>query len=447
LSARVGRRSLGTAAAAAVALAALPSWGMPRLPTGGRVAFRIPWPVGTVDPHRLDDATAALFGDALFDTLYVLGEGGTAVASLAETEPQVDAAAVVVVMREGLKSAGGHAIAAREAALSIARARTLGALAWLAELPVPKVTDARTLRFATKDAALVARTLSSPLTAILPAGFSPERPDGTGPFRAQRSQDGLTLVRNPLAARGPSFLDEVVIHAAPDLAESLRAFEGGSDDIGWLGSGLHEPRPGSRPFDAGMVAWAVLRTGRDAAQWDAPGVAQRFCDSISPARLGYLALGAAWPTDPMDGWSGPPCELVVRDDSPWLIELARALAAILTRPAHEVTARVVPPSDFAQRRSTRAYALALDVVRPFAPGTLAALAALATADNPALAGDIVKHPPRIGEAPPRTLTRTMRLGVVGEVRVQGGRSSEVTLVASPNGGLDLGASLRARRGT
>ena len=256
----------------------------------------------------------------------------------------------------------------------------------------------------------------------------------------------MVLSRNVLAARGPSLLEEVSVTTAPDLAASLRAFESGTDDIGWLGSGLHEPRPGSRPYDFGAVGWATLFTGKDAAAWDAPGVAQRLCDGIPPARLSYLALGPAWPTEAEQGWGGPDAALFVRDDAPWLVELAKAIAATITRgPGHEVTAKPIPNAELAMRRGAKSFALLLDVVRPLGPGSIAALVALATADNAARANELVLHPPKLGEVPARTVTRTLHCGVVGEVRVQGGRAGEVQLAASAQGaGWDLAATTRSR---
>jgi peptide/nickel transport system substrate-binding protein len=275
--------------------------------------------------------------------------------------------------------------------------------------------------------------------------FSPDSPDGTGPMRFTTRADAVVLARNPLAARGPSYLEEVVVRAAPDLAASLRAFESGTDDLGWLGSGLHEPRAGSRPFDLGAVAHAVLFTGRDALTWDAPGVAQRICDGIPPSRLAHLAVGPAWTPEAVQGWGGAPASLLVRDDAPWLVELARAIAATISQPDHEVTAKPIPAVDFAQRRASRMYTLALDVVRPVAPGSFGAMVALATADNAGQAGGLVLHPPKLGEVPARTLTRTLRCGVAAEIRVQGGRAQDVQLATHPSGiGFDLGATTRPR---
>jgi peptide/nickel transport system substrate-binding protein len=414
------------------------------MPAGGRISLRLPWHVLSIDPHRLDDATAAIFGDALFDTLYARDESGSFVASLAEADPEPEGTSLRVRIRTGLRTAKGRAFEPRDAAAAIARSRGLGGRAWLADIAAPKFDD-RSLVFPMRDAGRLLRALASPIAAMVPIGFSPDAPDGTGPMKFTTRGDALVLAKNPLAARGPSFLDEVVVTSAPDLAASLRAFESGTDDIGWLGAGLHEPRPGSRPYDFGAVGWAVLFTGRDATTWDAPGVAQRICDGIPPARLSYLALGPAWTTEPEQGWGGPPTGIHVRDDAPWLVELAKAIAATISRPSHEVTARPVPSSELAQRRTARNYTLALDVVRPVAPGSFAAMVALATADNSGRASELVQHPPRLGEIPARTMTRTMRCGVVGDIRVQGGRAADVQLAASPMGpGFDLGATTRAR---
>lgn len=414
-----------------------------RLAVGGRAQLRVPWPIGSIDPHRLDDATASIFGGALFDSLYAIDGQGGVVASLAETDPEPSAGEHVVRLRAGLVTALGRPLGSRDVISSIARARGAGASAWLADVPTPRRVDDLTVTFAARDPKKLAATLASPLVAIVPSTFTASSPDGTGPFRCNKSGASWSLVRNVRAARGPSLLDEVNVSAAGDLAASLRSFEAGTDDVGWLGMGLHEPRPFARAFDAGAVAFAVLRTGSQAGVWDAPGTAQRLCDGIAPSKLGYLALGSPWPADKEEGWGGAPCEILVRDDCPWLVELARAVAATLSRSGHEVTAKEIAASDFSTRRSTRAYALAIDVVRPLGPGTLGALAALATASDATAAIDVIRKPPRLGDVPARTLTRTLKVGIVGEVRAQGGRVPDLTLAAGSDG-IDWGSSTREK---
>jgi peptide/nickel transport system substrate-binding protein len=433
-------------AAAALAIAPRRLLASGRQPVGGALSLHLPWPTATIDPHRIDDATAAILGSALFEPLYAIAEGGTAAPALAESVPEPIRGGLRVALRADVRTGHDRPIDARDVVASIARARSLGARGWLAELPPPRAEGRGALVFATHDPQKLVRALASPLVAVVPAGFSPERPDGTGPFRADRRGDALVLSRSARAAEGPAFLDEVVIHPSADLAGPLRAFEAGEDTLGWLGSGLHEPRPGAKPFDFGAVGWAVLRTGRDAAVWDAPGIAQRIADGIPYARVAYLVLGPPWPSQSEEGWGGPACDLLVRDDAPWLIELAKAVAATIGRPGHEINVRALPGSEITQRRATRSFALLLDVVRPLAATPEGMFVGLATADDPVTVAGIATHPPRLDAATsPRTLTRTMRIGVVGELRVQGAKMPDVSLTAAAAGGLNLGDATRARR--
>ncbi len=442
MSVEFGRRALILGAGALLATRSAAA--RARSPIGGRAQLRVPWPVSTLDPHRLDDVATAIFGGAVFDSLYA-NDGGRIVPALAESMPEAASGGVTVRLRAGLTTASGRPILAREVVASIARARNADGRAWLADVPTPKRVDDLTVHFGAVDPSKLAAQLASPLCAIVPVSYAADRPDATGAFAVSRDGSALSFARNARAAQGPAFLDAISVRPAADLAESLRSFEAGSDDIGWLGLGLHEPRAGARAFDAGPVAYALLRTGRDAGVWNMPGTAQRLADGISPSLLAHLAPGPAWNVQPDQGWGGSPCELLVRDDAPYLVELARAVAAALSRPSHEVVARPVAASTIHERRVSRSYALAIDAVRPFAPGLLGTLAALATSDNPELAIDAVRHPPHIGELPPRTIARTMRVGVLAEIRVQGGRVADLTLPQASGGGVDWADVTRGRR--
>lgn len=434
------------AGAAGFALASLaPSWARARgrTPYGGRLALHAPWPLGALDPHRVDDAAAAFFGEALFDTLYARDEAGAFAPSLAEGDPEAEGATLRIALRSGVRFASGVALDARSAAASIARARSRDGSAWLADIPVPRV-ERNALVFAMRDARRLVRALASPLVAVVPPRFSPERPDGTGPFRVEMQAGTLLLTRNALAANGPAFLDAIEVHKAPDLVTSLRAFESGADDLGWLGSFLHDPRPGAKSFDAGLVGWAILRTGRDAGPLDVPGAAQSLADGVPHATLASLVVGPPW--EPSSAtWTGGPADLLVRDDAPWLVELGRALAVALSSPSHEVRCVPVSAGDLVARRASRGFTLMLDVARPAGPGPLGAVLGLATADDAATAAALARHPPH-GELPVRAAARTMRLGVVGEVRMQGGRAPDLVLPPSPWGrGIDWGSAFRVRR--
>jgi peptide/nickel transport system substrate-binding protein len=437
------RHLLAGTAGAALSMATRAASARGRVPYGSGLTLHAPWPAGSLDPHRIDDAMAAFFGEALFDTLYARDDSGALVASLAAGDPKPDGAGLRVELRPGLRFASGARLDARAAAASIARARAHDAGPWLAEIPPPRATD-DSLVFSVRDARVLLRALASPLVAVVGPRFTPERPDGTGPFRAEPAVGALRLVRNGLSAHGPAFLDRIDVVRAPDLATPLRAFESGADDVGWLGSFLHEPRPGARSFDAGAVGWAVLRTGRQAGALDAPGMAQALADGVPHAALAALVVGPSWDQGPAR-WVGAPCDLLVRDDAPWLMEVARSLAAAMSSPPHEIALRPLPAAELALRRSSRTFTLMLDVARPAGPDALGALVGLSTADDAMTAQATVRHPPH-GDLAARRVTRLMRLGVVAEMRLQGGRAADVILPASPWGrGIDWGSAFRARR--
>jgi peptide/nickel transport system substrate-binding protein len=406
--------------------------------------MHVPWPIGGVDPHRIDDGAAAIFAGALFDTLYTRDDSDALVPALAESDPVAHAAGLRVALRKKARFASGRAVDPRAVVASLARARSLGAAGWLADVPAPRVDGEDAITFAMRDAARLSQALASPLTAIVSPRFQPERPDGTGPFRADRRGDALVLVRNPSAACGPAFLDEIVVRSA-DRETSLREFEGGADDIGWLGTGRYEPRRGSVAFDSGTVAFAILRAGRDAGAREAPGEAQALANALPNSALRPVGVGPPWEESGSPDWDGPPCDLLVRDDAPWLIDLAKLVAPLLSAKS-KVTAAPIPAADFSQRRAARAFAFALDVARPVSRTPLGTLLGLATADDPLAAASLARHPPRGGDFSPRTVTRTMRIGVVAEVRVQGGRVPDLYLPASSAGfGADFGAATRGPR--
>jgi peptide/nickel transport system substrate-binding protein len=446
------RRWLAGSAAALGAIHLRDANALGRIPVAGKLALTLPWPTGAIDPHDQFDPAAALFGSSLFDPIFSLEASGEPYPTLAADTPVTSGAKTTVRLREGLVTAKGRKLDARDLAFTLERARKGAALAWWGDLPPPSLVpkDPLALSFATTDGPRLARTLSSPFFAIVPRGFDPRAPDATGAMVAETSGARLVLRRNPNAARGGSFLDEVTIDQAPDLLASLRAFEGNVTDIGWQSSGLHAPRPGAAPFDLGSVAWIVLHTGAEAGPWGAPGIAQRLLDGLDPGRLQRFGLGPLPPpTSPAAEWGGKPCELLVADGSAYLEELAKTLSSILTRPTHEVTVKTVPAPELARRRASGAFSLLLGIARPLAAGDRASpgaatLVSLAAASDPASGLEVMRRPPRLASFAPRLVTRTLKIGVLGELRVTGAHAPGVRLARNPSGdGWDLASTYRS----
>src|SRR4051812_11253058 len=101
------RRSflLGSAAITATTLIRERAHARGRTPSGGRISFRLPWAVASIDPHRIDDPAAAILAEALFDSLYTQTSEGQIVPSLAEADPEPDGAQLRVKLRTGLRTA------------------------------------------------------------------------------------------------------------------------------------------------------------------------------------------------------------------------------------------------------------------------------------------------------------------------------------------------------
>ena len=451
-SAQLGRRALCTAMAAAWMSAALDARAMGRVPIGGELSLRVPWATSRLDPHDLFDPLAAIFGAAVADPVYERDARGQVYPTLADGMPTVEGDRTVVRLRAGLRTAQGRALGGRDLAWSLARARKMGVSGLLAPLSSAAGSDwvrsdpdqPLVVRFRMSDPGKLSLLLSSPLTALLPVGFKPSQPDGTGAFSARCSAGALELSRNRYAARGPSFLERVRVRRAADLADSLRAFESGQDDVGWLGLGFHRSRPKARRFEYGEAGWVVLATGKAAGSYGAPGMAQQLANAVPVERL-HLGLGRRAGLGVGASWGGGPAALLYDGGQPHLAEVAEAVAAKLSSPGHELSATAVSRRQLRDARSSHDFALAIDLVRRIDGGS-SPLLALASADRPELGIDVALHPPRIpaGRAA-HQLTASLRLGVLGSVDVQGGAIAEVVLAAQPlGGGLDLGGSYRGQ---
>jgi peptide/nickel transport system substrate-binding protein len=464
---RVARRrflaALGSASfAAALELSPRRASAMGRTPQGGRVTLHVPWPTTSLDPHDLADPAAALFAAALADPLYGMDLATSAPYPSLASLPTREGAATVIRLREGLRTARGAPLDARDLCASVERARVRGAAALLVGVPrpTPRRGDLLVAEFGEADPTQLARALASPLTALLPRAFDPGAPDGTGAFRADVTAGGIGLTRNLNAARGPAFLDAIDVAPALDLKTSLREFEAEHDDIGWLGMGLHDGRKGAMRIDLGRAAWVVLVTSAEVGAFGLPGVAQRLVDAIPAERLAPLGLGAAplpgVPSSPVRAqssapallsdasWGGAEAELLVDAASPHLVEIACGLATLLSRPGHEITALPIARAELARRKARGKAPLTLELVRALGPSPLHTLLSLASAEDLSRARDLARSPPRLAPGTPaRALTGALRVGVLGEVRIEGGAAPDIVFARHPSGeGWDLGATYR-----
>lgn len=451
----IGRRTVLGLASTAWACGTAASWlaipseahALGRTPVGGKLRVSLPWALNRIDPHDVFDVAGALFGSAICDSLFALDKRGNPYPTLAARMPTKESGGAVVRLRPALRTGRGKPLDSRDVIFSFRRARARGATAVLASLPEPRrhPGDGLAVIFDRARPHDVARALASPATALVPRSFSATAPDGTGAFRAKLSAGRLSLSRNPNAARGASFLDAVDVRSAASLRDSLRAFEAGRDDVGWLGAGLHGARRGARKFDLGVAGWVVLVTGSDGGAFGAPGAAQRLANAVPRNRLAHLGLSSLPPGGGDPAWGGAPTDLFVDAAAPQLVEVAQAVAPILSRPDHEVEVRRVSRSEL--RRKIRAgAALAIDSVRAIGPAARDVMFALATADSARRGREVGRRPPKLAEGTlARAMTRSLRLGVLGELRVTGAAVADVVLRPDfAGGGWNLGASFRTK---
>jgi peptide/nickel transport system substrate-binding protein len=403
-----------------------------RTPLGGDVAFRIPWSIASLDPHDVLDPIAAFFAPAVFDTLFT---PTTQRPALAEDLPKRDGGRVALTLRGGLATAAGKPIGVLEVRASLKRASARGAAHLVASLgPIElDAKEPRKLFFPKASVETVQTALSQPLLAIVPAGFDPRTPDGTGPFAASLADGALTLTRNVRAATGASFLSRVRVSVASDLRESLREFEVARDDLGWLGQGLGTPRSGSERFDLGSVGAFVLAASGD-TPLARPGALQQLVDRIPKAALFHLGLGAL-PDGGGDATNpGPPLTLFV-ERSAHATEIAEALASALSAVDHEVTVKATTRADLLARRKRGETLLALFTGR--LSTNLADL--LATLHDPEPRGR------KATTTAPREAARSLSTALLGDLRVFGGKLPNLSLAAAPSArGWDWGASSMRR---
>ncbi len=393
-----------------------------RTPTAGTLRLRLPLYFGGIDPHVLDDPLSALFAPAIADPLFALDASGKPYPTLAAKLPEAIPGGARVSLRPELVSARAKAIRAVDAVFSFKRAQGSGGAAVLGAFRAPSVDAKDPLSFVVPEASpdALARALSSPLTAVVPRGFSPLAPDGSGAFSATLGAGTLSLTRNERAARSAAFLDRIEVGRAADLADALRAFEAGQVDVGWLGNGLYRPKASAVPLDGPIYGWYVLRTGLDAKGWGAPGIAQQLASALPSAALARFGIRPVAGAVDAVKWGGGPSALLVSDDAPHSLELARALEPLLSSPGNELRATPVARSSWLEARRSRRFTLLLDFVRAPSADIADSARALLCAVDPALA----KRPPK-NLSSLLDATRTLPLGILGEARVMGSRVAQL----------------------
>ncbi len=300
---------------------------------GGRLQLSMPVGITRIDPHDPHDLLAALIGPSLFEPLFAQTQRGVVYPTLAAALPQSRPPWITIELRPGLRSARGRPLDASAIAGSLERAsRTYQPLTQLNRLRARGKTRLECRTHLSPEQ--IARLLSAPETALVPPSFNPEAPDTTGalfPSGGTISQ----LARNPWAPRGGSYVDEVRCQKR-NLHDCLRDFETGRSHIGFLGAGLHEFRKGGTRFSLESLGWLVLLPGTDLKSFAAPGVLTEQLSRLPPQ--GFRSLGVAPLLQNRAGtWPGPPLQILVDRDQPWLAAIAAEIARVWSARQRQIT--------------------------------------------------------------------------------------------------------------
>src|SRR5262249_44552287 len=150
--------------------------------------------------------------------------------------------------------------------------------------------------------------------------------------------------------------------------------------------------------------------------------AARLVAGIDPARLSHLGLArTAEPARDARGWGGPPASLHVDVASPYLVEVARGVAAALSAPGHEIRPDPLPYPELTELADGGRFSLMVDLVRRPGPTPRHAVLSLVGAASRALAD----NPPRAARDDVAVLERTLSLAVLGDFEFVGARAPDI----------------------
>src|SRR5690606_38857730 len=139
-----------------------PAAGLGRIPYGGAIESSLPWELGGVDPHDLNDPVAAFLAPLLFEPLFALDAQGVAYPTLAAALPSRVGDATSVSLRL-LRWPNGKVVTAQQVAWSLERSRLRGAKALLAGAGRFEASNDTTVSVSGVTPERLARALASPL--------------------------------------------------------------------------------------------------------------------------------------------------------------------------------------------------------------------------------------------------------------------------------------------
>ncbi|MBF4761626.1 ABC transporter substrate-binding protein [Nocardioides islandensis] len=194
----------------------------------------------TLDPQAWATLPDQLRVQQLYDPLVWMAADGTPTMVLAkEITPNADGTEWTITIQSGVTTHNGKPFTAEDVLFSFQRildnkypgAFLLGPI----DMKASKAVDDTTAKVVfSKPFGILMNNLSFPYFYMVPRGFDPAKPDGTGPFKFKSFTAGeeSTFVRNEnYWQSGLPYLDEIVIQNITDESSQLSAFQSGQVDI------------------------------------------------------------------------------------------------------------------------------------------------------------------------------------------------------------------------
>jgi peptide/nickel transport system substrate-binding protein len=164
----------------------------------------------------------------------------TSLALAEEITPSANATSYTIRVKPDIEFHNGKNLSAEDVAFTLRRIlnpkNPFSAATFLSGVDTSsfKFLDKRTLRFdLNKPNAILLDTFAEVLTSIVPVGYNPLKPIGTGPFKLVSWQPGIrsVMVRNPNYWRsGQPYVDELIMLDFPDPTARVNALLAGQID-------------------------------------------------------------------------------------------------------------------------------------------------------------------------------------------------------------------------
>jgi peptide/nickel transport system substrate-binding protein len=193
-----------------------------------------------LDPQAWVELTSQLRTQQLYDPLAWMAADGTPELVLAkEVTPNADGTEWTITIHEGVTTHSGKPFTSDDVLFSFQRildnqtpaAFLLGPIDMKSSVAVDDTTVKLVF---SKPFGLLLDVLSFPYVYMVPRGFDPAKPDGTGPFKVKSFTPGVesTFVRNDnYWQEGLPYLDAIVTQDIADESSQVSALQAGQVDV------------------------------------------------------------------------------------------------------------------------------------------------------------------------------------------------------------------------